>query len=125
MNENYEGTSDVEQTRPRRTLVPPADIYETKDSVHLVADMPGVDEKSVDITLQKSVLTITGRVEPRDTEGFRRVYAEFEEGDYSRSFQLSGEVDSSKIKATMKNGVLHVSVPKLKPAQKKIPVLAE
>lgn len=120
-------TNGVERTLARPVFSPRADIYEAGGTVHLLADMPGVDERSIDVTLEKSVLTITGRVEPRmprTIEGYRRVYSEFQEGDWSRSFQLSGDVDSSRIEARMKNGVLHVSLPKVQPAQKKIAVLA-
>ena len=56
------GSVETERTRNRRVYVPKTDIYETKDAIVLVADMPGVDEKSVDITLEKNVLTITGVV---------------------------------------------------------------
>ncbi|MCX7635698.1 MAG: Hsp20 family protein [Syntrophales bacterium] len=50
----------TERTRNRKVYVPKVDIYENKDSIVLVADMPGVDEHTVDVTLEKNVLTITG-----------------------------------------------------------------
>jgi len=114
-----------ERTRARPVLTPRADILETEDGVHLIADMPGVDENNVDVTLEKNVLTITGNATLPEVEGYRRVYSEFGEGDYQRVFQLSNEVDSAEIKATVKNGVLRLSVPKRKPSTRKIPVLSE
>jgi HSP20 family molecular chaperone IbpA len=114
----------VEPTRERPRIVPRADVLETDESFVLVADMPGVDEKSVEVTLHNRVLTITGEVRPRQHEGYRRVYAEFEDADYERAFHISADVDASAIQATVKNGVLRVSVPKRKPAQKKVSVLA-
>jgi HSP20 family molecular chaperone IbpA len=114
----------VEPTRERPRLVPRSDVFETESAFTLLADMPGVDEKSVEVTLHDRVLTITGSVNPRAPEGYRRVYAEFEDADYQRAFQLSGDVDAAAIRATVKNGVVRISVPKLKPAQKKVPVLA-
>lgn len=55
---------EMERTRNRKVYVPRVDIYETKESIVLLADMPGVDESSVDIMLEKNVLTINGTVEP-------------------------------------------------------------
>jgi HSP20 family molecular chaperone IbpA len=123
--ESNGSTPAVENTHERRVTVPRADIYEAKDGVHLVADMPGVDEPSIDVTLHRNVLTITGRVTPWTPEGHRRAYAEFEDSDYNRSFRLSDEADPSGIRATVKNGVLRVFVPKSMPAVKRIQVLAQ
>jgi HSP20 family molecular chaperone IbpA len=107
---------------PRTVYTPPTDIYENETGFVLVADLPGVDENSVEITLQDDVLTIVGRTHERAPEGYRRTYAEFEPGDYERSFVLSDRADSAGIEATVKNGVLSVKVPKAKPAQRKIPI---
>lgn len=116
----------VERTRERPVFMPRTDIYETENSVVLVAEMPGVDENSVDITLEDNVLTITGRTRELDVpDGYRRVYSEFGAGDYQRSFALSNKADANGIKASTKHGLLRVEVPKAKPAQKKIPVMAE
>jgi HSP20 family molecular chaperone IbpA len=128
MNTNHETnspTTHVENTSARRVTMPRADIYEAKDGVHLVADMPGVDESSIDVTLHRNVLTIFGKVPERSLEGHRRVYAEFEDADFSRSFRLSDESDASGIRATVQNGVLRVFVPKSEPAVKRIPVRAQ
>jgi HSP20 family protein len=115
---------EVEPTHARARLIPRSDVFETEGAFTLLADMPGVDEHSVEVTLHDRVLTITGTVQARSQAGYRRVYSEFEDADYQRAFQLSGDVDASAIQATVKNGVLRVSVPKRKPAQKKVPVLA-
>jgi len=114
----------VERTRERPVHTPRTDIYETEDAVVLVADMPGVDEKSLDVTLERNTLTITGRTQDDVPEGYRRAYAEFDRGDYQRSFALSAHADPNGIQASMKDGVLRVSVPKAKPALKKIRVEA-
>jgi HSP20 family protein len=123
-NESTPETREPERMRPGAVLTPRADIFETKDAVHLIADMPGVDETSVDITLEKNVLTISGRPTLQEVEGCRRVYSEFRAGEYVRSFQLSNEVDASNIQATVKNGVLKLSVPKRKPSTRKITISA-
>jgi HSP20 family molecular chaperone IbpA len=115
----------VERTRARRAYVPRVDIYETNDNIVVLADMPGVDQNSVDITLEKNILTINGYIEPEQPKNYNLVYAEYEVGDYQRSFTLSNEIDQENIDATVKNGVLHLRLPKTGPAKaRKIAVKA-
>jgi len=102
----------VERTSSRPVFVPPTDIYETEDSIVLLADMPGVDEKSVDIRLEKGALTIMGQVEPEEYEDARPQYVEYRVGDYERAFTLSDEVDSEGISASLKDGVLRLELKK-------------
>jgi HSP20 family protein len=109
----------VERTRMGRVYAPAVDIYETKDAVVLVADMPGVDENSVDVTLEKSVLTIYGHVELQHPAGHTLTYAEYGLGDYQRSFTISNQIDWQRIEGTVKNGVLRLTLPKAGPAETK------
>lgn len=111
-----EHVDTVERTRSRKVFIPRVDIYETDNSIELLADMPGIDETNVDVTLEKNVLTIYGRVEPVQPEGFNLTYAEYEIGDYERSFTLSDEIDREKIGAKVKNGVLALRLPKAEKA---------
>jgi HSP20 family molecular chaperone IbpA len=121
-----ETPAGVERTSARRVYVPRVDIYEAGDEVILTADMPGVDENSVDITLEKNVLTIEGRVEWERPAGYELAYAEYGVGDYHRTFALSNEVDQSRIEATVRNGVLRLVLPKSEVAKtRKIAVRAE
>lgn len=114
-----------ERTRARKAYVPRVDIYETDDDVFAIADMPGVDDKSVEVTLEKNILTINGYVEPEQSDKYSLAYAEYEMGDYERSFKLSNEIDQEKIEATVKDGVLHLRLPKAGPAKaRKISVKA-
>lgn len=88
--------------------------------------MPGVDEKSVDINLEKNVLSIYGRVDEGPLETYRPALVEYGIGDYERVFTLSDEIDRDRIQATVKNGVLRVVLPKAKAARsRKIAVKAE
>jgi len=115
-----------ERTRASRIYTPQVDIIERKDDIVVIADMPGVDEKSVDITLEKNVLTIYGKVDVDVPENHRLSLTEYGLGDYQRVFTLSDEVDRDKIQATVKNGVLRLVMPKAESAKtKKIPVKAE
>jgi len=114
---------EMERTRSRRTFVPRADIYETDKEIVVLADIPGANEKTVDITLEKNVLSINAYIEPSIPSGFEVAYAEFEEGDYQRSFRLSDEIDRDKIEATVSGGVLRLRLPKSQEARiKKISV---
>jgi len=116
----------AERIRPRKMFMPRADIFESGESIVILADMPGVDEKSVDITLEKNVLTITGTVEPLVPQGHELAYAEYEVGDYQRVFTLTDEVDREGITAAVKNGVLKLTLPKAAVARtRKITVKAE
>lgn len=116
---------EAERTRDRKAFVPRADIYEDGEDIYVVVDMPGVDENSVEIALEKGVLTINGFVEPISPENYRLAYAEYEVGDYQRSFRLSNQIDQENIEATVKNGVLRLRLPKVGPAKtKKIAVKA-
>jgi HSP20 family protein len=118
-------TEDTERTRDRQVFIPRADIYETEDAMIVLTDMPGVDEKSVDITIEKNVLTINAFVEPEQHENFRCTYAEYGVGDYERSFVLSNQVDREGIEASVKDGVLRLVLPKSKEAKtRKISVKA-
>ncbi len=113
----------VERTRAKRVYTPAVDIIEKKDDIVLLADMPGVDEKSVDITLEKDLLTIYGRVEQEIPENYRLVISEYGDGDYQRTFTLSDEIDKDKIQASVKDGVLKLILSKAENARtKKIPV---
>ena len=107
----------------RRVYVPRVDVYETKDSIVLVADMPGVDDKSLDITVEKDTLTIKGSVAAKGLKDHRVYHAEYGVGDYERIFRISDAVDHDHITASMKDGLLNVMLPKAEHAiAKKIPV---
>ena len=108
---------DAERTRDRKAFVPRADIYEAGDEIIIVADVPGVDENAVEITLEKGVLSIVGYVEPATPGDYELAYAEYEVGDFQRSFRLSDQIDQEKIAATVKDGVLRLHLPKIGPAQ--------
>ena len=119
-------TAGVERTQNRRVYVPKVDIIDTKEAVVVYADMPGVDERSVDVTIDKNVLTISGAVKPPEFEGMSIAYAEYDIGDYDRSFTISDDIDREKVEALVKNGVLKLVLHKApEAAVKKITVRAE
>lgn len=101
-----------ERTRETRCFVPRADIYETEAGIFVKVDLPGVSESSVDISLEKNILSINGYTERSDPEGYSLAFAEYETGDFERSFRISNEIDREKISATIKHGVLTLELPK-------------
>lgn len=112
--EKKEATTPAETklVRTRRTFIPRVDIYSAGDEIVLAADMPGVDERNVDVTLEKNLLTIRGRIVNQLPEGYKSVYSEYRFGDYERTFALSDEVDRDKIAAVLANGVLRLTLTK-------------
>ena len=101
----------VESTRPGRTYVPRVDIFENADGIWMWADLPGVDEHNLDLTLEKSVLTLEAQASMPWPEGYDLAHVEYETGNYHRAFKLSEAVDQDNIEATIKNGVLKLHVP--------------
>jgi HSP20 family molecular chaperone IbpA len=117
--------AETERTRERMVFSPSADIYERGDALVVAVDMPGVDENSVEINVERRILTINGQVAPEQYRNYRLTYAEYETGDFERSFTLNEEVDVNKIEATVKNGVLRLVLPKAEETKpKKIAVKA-
>ena len=101
-----------EATRTRRLFQPRCDIYETDDRIVVLAELPGVAPEDVDITLERRELTIRGRTPAIAPEGYRQVYAEYEEGDFERVFTIADEIDRDGIKASHKDGLLTLELPK-------------
>jgi len=108
---------DGQRSAPRPTFLPPADIYETRDNIVVLAEMPGVALDGVDITLERRVLTIRRRSASNDHAGYQRVYSEYSNGNYERAFTLSENIDRERIEATLKDGVLHLILRKAETAK--------
>ena len=116
------GTNGGEQ---RAVYRPSVDITNSATEVNLVADVPGVDEAHLDVTLDKNVLTIRGRVEPPSFEGYKPVRREYGVGDFERVFTVSDDVNRDAIAASVKDGVLQLKLPKTaQSARHKINVVA-
>jgi HSP20 family molecular chaperone IbpA len=105
-------TEDTERTRDVSCFVPRADIYELDDQIVIVADVPGADKDTIEITLEKNILTINATIDPEIPQGYTLQAAEYEMGDFQRSFQLSNEIDREKIDAVVKDGVLRLYLTK-------------
>ena len=122
--EKQEVESNVENIRRVPLFVPPVDIYECNGTLTLVADMPGVSIENLTIDLDKDTLTIRGATGVEETGG-RTLLREYVSGDYYRQFSISNLIDREKIDASIKDGVLRLTLPKAESAKpRKIEVKA-
>ena len=97
---------------------PAADILETPEKFQIVVELPGIDVSEVDITVENDVLTLRGERrfnEPQQKETYRRVERHY--GPYGRRIALPPKCDSTKIDASMRNGLLTIEVPKMEQAR--------
>jgi HSP20 family molecular chaperone IbpA len=105
---------------------PSVKILESKDGLELIAEVPGADQNSTEVVVEKDTLVVRARVtEPIVVDGHRVVYADHRDGDYERTFQLAPDIDRTRIEAHVKDGVLRVHLPKsVQALPQKINVLA-
>ncbi len=92
---------------------PALDIHETAEGLVLEADLPGVAADQLQIQVQNNVLQIYGKVQWPLPDDCRALHAEIQPGDFYRSFILSDEVNTEKIEADFKNGVLTLFLPRV------------
>ena len=111
------GTSDEET--PDHVLTPRVDIYEEPDGTTiLVAELPGVVEDGLDISVDKGVLTISASSNHQQPgDGYSNTYCSFSPGEYFRAFALSDEINRDAINAKLQDGVLTLHLPKAPEAQ--------
>ena len=101
-------------------FMPQFEVKETKDAYVFKADLPGISEDQIDISLTGNRLTVSGRRESEERREDERFYAyERSYGSFSRSFTLPEGVDSDNVRASMDKGVLSVEIPKKPEAQPK------
>ena len=108
---------ETERTRECRCFVPRTDIYEAGDDIILVLDMPGINENAIEITLEKNILNVKGFAQIDDPGDYTLSFAEYESGDYERSFRVSDAIAKDKIEALYKDGVLRLTLPKAEQAK--------
>jgi HSP20 family protein len=108
---------DPEQTWPGPVYSPAVDIFESEDSITILADMPGVKAQELNIDLRDGVLSLNGRVDVPEGDKESDVLREFQTGMFSRRFSLTETVDQAKIEAQLSNGVLRLRLPKVESAR--------
>jgi HSP20 family protein len=116
VKEKQELSLPAEQTMPGLVFTPSVDIFENDKKIVLLADMPGVQAKALNIDLRDNTLTLDGDVEPFEGANEEDVLIEYEVGKYHRQFSLSEVIDQEKIDAQLKDGVLRLTLPKIEKA---------
>lgn len=109
-----------DQSLTASSFIPPVDVYEDQNSITLIAEVPGVEEKDLDIRVENGVLTVSGerKMEHEENqENFHRVERSY--GRFTRSFTLPPTVDTENVKANFDNGVLKITLAKHEAAKPK------
>ena len=109
-------THAVEAMRPREQyLTPPMDIYETPESLVVIADLPGIDPAHLEVRVDKNILTLRGQTQDKMLGDLR--YREYTLFSFFRQFELGERIDQDGIRAELKQGVLTLTLPKVAKAQ--------
>jgi HSP20 family molecular chaperone IbpA len=109
-------TPAVEATLPREQyMTPPVDIYETPESLVVIADVPGIDPAHLEVRVDKNILTLRGQFQSQMLGDLR--YREYTLVSFFRQFELGEQIDQDGIRADMKHGVLTLTLPKAAKAQ--------
>ncbi|PJZ45342.1 Hsp20/alpha crystallin family protein [Leptospira brenneri] len=111
-----------EEKTVTRVYSPNVDVLETEEAILFRVEMPGVDQSSVEISIEKDQLILEGKfVSLEETRGQVRL-AEYREGNYFRKFTIGKAIHSEKATAKMKNGILELTIPKIEPKKTKIEI---
>jgi len=106
------GQAPQRQQAAEAPIRPPVDIWENKEGITLRADMPGVSKDRLNLRIDGNNLIVEGQVQFELPENAEALYADVRSSLYRRSFSLSGELETGKIEASLKDGVLTVRIPK-------------
>ncbi len=129
MNRLFSGLSPAGDDLMATGFVPAVDIYEDEHAITLKAEVPGIEEKDIDVRLENQTLTLRGErkfEKEEKEENFHRIERRY--GSFTRSFTLPNTVDVENVKAEYANGVLSVRLPKraeAKPRQIRVGVTAK
>ena len=109
--------SRSERAKEVETLLPRVDVFEDKDGILLVADLPGVPKDKLELRVDNDTLTVEGEIATDMPDDMEAVYAEVRLARYRRAFTLSSELDTARIDAQFRDGVLNLRIPKHTHAQ--------
>lgn len=112
----------AERMATRAVFSPAVDIFENDKAITLLADIPGVERSDVEVVLEKRTLTLRAKGKANPPAGYSPLYAEYEMGDYERSFVVSEEINPDAISATVRNGMLTLTLPKRTPDKRRIEI---
>jgi HSP20 family protein len=117
--EKKELVNEKEHTIPGKRYIPATDIVETDNELLVYMDMPGVPKENLKINLEKNILAVDGKIDDKPYADIEPVYAEYNVGHYTRSFELSNKIDQDNIKAHIEAGVLTLTLPMVPESQPK------
>ena len=117
MSDNMQVTRTGAEPEEQRAVLPAVDVFEDASGISLLADMPGVPKERLDLKIEGDTLLVEGDVQQPTPEGLEAVYAEVRVPRYRRSFTLSRDLDTTRIDAQLKDGVLTLRIPKQAHAQ--------
>jgi len=117
MSDHKQASRAVAEQDTQRAVVPAVDVFEDASGITLLADMLGVPKDLLELKVEGESLLIEGSVWPRTPDGMEAIYAEVRVPRYRRSFALSRELDTTRIEANLKDGVLSLRIPKQAHAQ--------
>ncbi|MDH4656817.1 Hsp20/alpha crystallin family protein [Pseudomonas sp. BN606] len=100
-----------------QTLLPRVDVFEDNDGIQVLADLPGVPKERLDVHVEGDTLLIEGEIAPDMSEQLEATYAEVRLSRFRRAFTLSTELDTTKIDAQLRDGVLNLRIPRHAHAQ--------
>lgn len=118
--EKKEVDQKQESTVAGKRYRPATDIVETDGELLLYMDMPGVEKDQINVKLEKNVLVIDGQINSNAYADLQPVYTEYNIGHFTRRFELSNEIDQTKIGATVEEGVLKLTLPKVPEKQPRL-----
>ena len=99
---------------------PKVNVYEYEDKVGVVAEIPGLDKKQLDVAVEDGVLTISGdKHSAFEDDGAKVIRRELKQSSFKRSFELGDMLDGENVSANFKDGILSVSIPKIEPEKPK------
>ena len=102
------------------TAYPKVNVYEYDDKVGIVAEIPGLDKKQLNVDVEEGILTISGdKHSVFESDGAKVLRKELKESSFKRSFELGELLDGDSIKANFKDGVLSIEIPKTAPEKPK------
>jgi len=117
MSDNKQVSRATAEQDQQRAVLPAVDVFEDTSGITLLADMPGVPKDLLELKIEGETLLIEGGVWPRTPDNLEAIYAEVRAPRYRRSFTLSRELDTTRIEANLKDGVLNLRIPKQAHAQ--------
>jgi len=110
-----EGAAQQQVQQPY--MVPPVDVFENEHGITLLADMPGVTREHLGVRVDGENLTIEATAASASPENMELIYGEARYPAYRRQFTLSRELDTARIEAQLKDGVLQLTIPKAEEAK--------